>query len=361
MRVGLLLYGSLDTISGGYLYDRKLVEHLRSQGDQVELISLPWRGYARHLGDNFSQVLLQRLAGLQVDVLLQDELNHPSLFWLNHRLRRRARYPLISIVHHLRSSEQHPAWLLPLYRAVERRYLQSVHGFIFNSRTTHQAVQALSGRSAPAVIAYPAGNQLGAPIQQAEIAHRAQEGGPLRVLFVGNLIPRKGLHDLLRAIALLPEGACCLAVAGRMDADPAYARRVQQLANDLGLQAQVQFLGAVSDETLVGHLRNSHLLAVPSTYEGFGIVYLEGMGFGLPALATRLGAASELVTHAENGFLLPPGDPQALSQAIHALHSDRRLLASMGTAALERFRAHPTWQHSAGHMRAFLQEQTSPR
>ena len=52
MRIGLVIYGSLDTISGGYLYDRKLVEFLLHHGDQVEIISLPWRDYTRHLMDN---------------------------------------------------------------------------------------------------------------------------------------------------------------------------------------------------------------------------------------------------------------------------------------------------------------------
>lgn len=47
-----LIYGSLDTLSGGYLYDRKLVEHLRARGDVVDVISLPWRNYGRHLLDN---------------------------------------------------------------------------------------------------------------------------------------------------------------------------------------------------------------------------------------------------------------------------------------------------------------------
>ena len=50
MRIGLIIYGSLDTLTGGYLYDRLLVEHLRRQGDHVDIISLPWRTYGRHLG-----------------------------------------------------------------------------------------------------------------------------------------------------------------------------------------------------------------------------------------------------------------------------------------------------------------------
>ena len=83
MRIGLLIYGSLDTLSGGYLYDRKLVEHLRQAGDSVEIVSIPWRSYPAHLADNLSLRLYRRLRDLPVDILLQDELNHPSLALVN--------------------------------------------------------------------------------------------------------------------------------------------------------------------------------------------------------------------------------------------------------------------------------------
>ena len=54
MKIGLIIYGSLSTVSGGYLVDRKLVEHLEASGDTVEIISLPWRNYALHLADNIA-------------------------------------------------------------------------------------------------------------------------------------------------------------------------------------------------------------------------------------------------------------------------------------------------------------------
>ena len=125
MKIGLIIYGSLETVSGGYLYDRKLVEYLRSQGDTVEIISLPWQNYAVHLTDNFHFRLLRGF-----DLLIEDELNHPSLLFAN---RQPHPCPVVSLVHHLRCSELRPKWQNDFYRIVEKQYLQSVAGFIFNS------------------------------------------------------------------------------------------------------------------------------------------------------------------------------------------------------------------------------------
>ena len=142
MRVGLLIYGSLDILTGGFLYDRLLVDYLRREGDEVEVISLPWRTYGRHLSDNVSAAFFRRLCRASCDVLIQDELNHPSVWWLNRRLKPRVSYPLVSIVHLLRSSEARPAWQNRFYRWVEQRYLQTLDGLIFNSKTTGRQVEA---------------------------------------------------------------------------------------------------------------------------------------------------------------------------------------------------------------------------
>ena len=101
-----------------------------------------------------------------------------------------------------------------------------------------------------------------------------------------------------------------------------------------------------------------HLLAVPSTYEGYGIVYLEGMGFGLPAVATTAGAAGEIITHGVDGFLVPPGDAPALAQCLRCLAGDRPLLTALSLAARRRYLAQPTWEQTAGQIRDFLLAQT---
>ena len=393
MRIGLLIYGSLDTLSGGYLYDRKLVEHLRQAGDSVEIVSLPWRSYPAHLADNLSLRLYRRLRDLPVDILLQDELNHPSLALVNRRLRylrfakcasavgsAQTRYPMISIVHHLRSSEQHPRHLLPLYRAVERSYLRTVDGFIFNSLTTQQAVAELRGKSEEerknlefalrqmrrcgrlsanplgGVIAYPAADHLPAPDTagaQRLISARQHDAGPLRILFVGNLIPRKGLHHLIAALARLPRAEWLLDVVGDDTVDRRYAAALRKQTGAAGLEDNIRLHGRVSDSELAQRYSAAHLLAVLS-YEGFGIVYLEAMAFGLPVLASVHGGSGEIVRHGVNGFLVEPTDADGIAAHLSALAGDRERLAALGRNARQRFASHPRWADSAAGVRAYL-------
>ena len=75
-----------------------------------------------------------------------------------------------------------------------------------------------------------------------------------------------------------------------------------------GLQSTVHFHGPLDNEELIAKYKSAHVLVVPSSYEGFGIVYLEGMAFGLPAIGTTAGAASEIISDGETGFLIPPDD-----------------------------------------------------
>ncbi|MGB0385035.1 MAG: glycosyltransferase family 4 protein [Ardenticatenaceae bacterium] len=359
MYIGLIIYGSLQTISGGYLYDRQLVAHLRALGDQVEVISLPWSSYGRHLAHNLSPRLYKRLREAPFDLLLQDELNHPSLFWLNQRLRREVAYPLISIVHHLRSSEARPAWQNRFYRSIEQRYLASVDGFIFNSHTTREVVFGLLEPEPrelvpPHVVAYPAGDRFQPNMSREMICARATQSGPLRLLFVGNVTERKGLYVLLSALALLSPADWRLDVVGNLSVEPSYSKIIKDVIEKEGLSQQLILHGALSDSALRQRFADSHLLVVPSSYEGFGIVYLEGMGFGLPAIASTAGAAHELITHGKNGFLVPHQEPIALARHLHTLIHSRQRLQQMSLAAHQHYLTHPTWHQSMTQIHRFL-------
>lgn len=352
MRLGLVIYGSLSTVSGGYLYDQKLVEHLLGKGDEVKIVSIPWRNYLSHLGDNLSPSLQHRLRNLHVDLLLQDELNHPSLFGLNRRLGNGC--PVVSIVHHLRCSEYRSVWQNRFYRVVERKYLSTLDGIIYNSHTTQRSVEELVIQDIPSVVAYPAGDRLKSQIGEEDIIHRATHPGPLRLIFLGNVIPRKGLHVLLQALAELPADSLTLSVVGSLDVDLAYTRIIQHLVEENSLSGKVKFCGVLNDDELAACLRDSHILVVPSSYEGFGIAYLEGMGFGLPAIATTRGAAGEIVKSGVNGYLIDPEDSQGLGNHLRQLIKDRQLLVELSLRARQRYLEHPTWDQTGARVRNFL-------
>lgn len=357
MRVALVIYGSLDQLSGGYLYDRRLVDYLRRENVAVEIISLPPQTYLANVADNFSEELFRRLRKLEIDILLQDELNHPSLFYLNRRLRGAVRYRIISIVHHLRCYETHPPPLKFLYRQIERAYLASVDGFICNSQTTRAAVRDVLKQTAlpNAVVAFPAGNRFHATLTVEQIVARAHRPGALKIIFVGNLIPRKGLHYLLDALAHLPQTLWQLAVVGGLSSDAKYVEAIRaQIAQHHF--SNVHLLGAIDGAKLAALLAEHHVLVVPSQYEGFGIVYLEAMSFGLPAIATRNGAACEIITEGKTGFLVPLNAPATLARRIATLERDRAQLAQMSLAARARFLSHPTWDESMERVQAFLQK-----
>lgn len=345
MNIGFLIYGSLDTLSGGYMYDRMLVEYLRKQGDTVEIISLPWRNYAAHLADNFTFRLPNGL-----DILIQDELNHPSLIAAN---RNPHPYPIISLVHHLRCSELRPQWQNDLYRTVEKKYLQSVDGFIFNSETTKSVVNSVMEHGKPSVVAFPPTDRFGEAISEEEIKERGKQK-ELRVLFLGNVMGRKGLITLLEAVKD-QKSKVVLDVVGSLNVEPEYAKQMQDFVAANGLSSTVTFHSSLNNQPLIEKLRAAHVLVVPSSYEGFGIVYLEGMGFGLPAVGTTAGAASEVIEDGVTGFLIQPGDAQGLAERLKVLNERRDLLIEMSLAARSRYLRQPTWEQTAGRIREFLQ------
>jgi glycosyltransferase involved in cell wall biosynthesis len=356
MKVGLVIYGSLETLSGGFLYDRVLVAHLRAIGWQVDILSLPWRNYGAHLCDNGRVAWARQIANAGYDLLLQDELNHPSLVLLNRYLRLWLRCPMISIVHHLRSSEEHSPNLMGIYRAVERLYLHSVDGFVYNSHTTRQAVEQKIGTTKPHVIAYPAADHRYPPPRatvKRAIVNRLHANAPLQLLFVGNLIARKGLHTVLDALARLDIDAWQLHVVGSLELDRDYSLAMQHRANTLALSPHITWHGRITDAALEKLFAECDLLVMPA-YEGFGIVFLEAMAYGLPVLASRVGAAVEVVQPGVNGDLVPHHDDVALAVKLRQLGENRVQLANLAFHARQHYEQHPTWQESMSKASSWL-------
>jgi glycosyltransferase involved in cell wall biosynthesis len=361
MRIGFAIYGGLDTVSGGFVYDRALVGALAGIGHQIDVIGLPFHAYARSLVGSClpwrsRARFVEAALGASYDAIIEDELIHPSL-----SLRRGgppagpSPRPLrITLVHNLRSeqpSESFPA----LKRAVERRYLAGVDGAIAVCKQTHAGLRALAGDALPAIVAYPGRDHVAPGVEGDFVDRRAAAPGPLRVLHVASVLPHKGLHRLLDAMARASSDGpeITLDVVGRR-ASTTYARQIERQIVALGLASRVRLHGERRGAELAAIFRRSQVMALPSDREAYSLACLEALGFGLPVLATASGGLGEMLADGREGYLLDPNHPRAWAEALTRLAGDRAALGAMGRAALARYRAHATWHQVALTVQDFL-------
>lgn len=162
--------------------------------------------------------------------------------------------------------------------------------------------------------------------------------GPMRLLFVGRLVERKGVHRLLEALALLPETD---AVRLRVLGDGPERPRLERLAGELGIERRVEFAGFVPADALQRAMEEADALVLPAVYdrkgdvEGLGVVLIEAMAHGRPVIGSNAGGIPDIIVDGETGLLVPPDDPLALSLAIERLRSDPSAARAMGARGRE--------------------------
>ncbi len=354
MRLGLVIYGSLNTLTGGYIYDRILVEYLQGRGHRVDIISLPLRNYGRHLLDNWSPGLRSDLVAGPYDILLQDELNHPSLFHTNRSLQKNAGLPIVAIVHQVLCRQPRNGLHNRMFQAIEKRYLESVDAMIFNSDTTRRTVETLVGGRRPSIVACPAGDRLGHLPSNDLIGSRTRENGPLRLIYVGNVLPHKGLLPLIKGLSHLAREIWRLTVVGSLTMDARYVRKIKRLIAQKNLSRQIEIAGPKDGNELVDLFRRSHVFVMPYSHEGFGMAYLEAMAFAMPVVGSSDGAVKEFVIPGQNGFLIELNDFESVNACIHTLHHDRQRLLEMSCAAFQTYKERPTWRDTMESIHWFL-------
>jgi len=156
-------------------------------------------------------------------------------------------------------------------------------------------------------------------------------GSPFRLLFLGNLLERKGVADLLHALALPPARSLnlTLTLAG---GGPIETYR--SLAEDLGIGDRVHFTGWVDQARARQLMVNADALALPAYDEGLPLVILEAMASSVAVICTPVGAIPEVFEDRRTALFVPPGNQPALAQAIATLARDETLRQSLTTEAL---------------------------
>jgi glycosyltransferase involved in cell wall biosynthesis len=153
--------------------------------------------------------------------------------------------------------------------------------------------------------------------------------GHLVLLSVGRLQQNKGFHLLARALGRWRQRQdWTWALAG----EGPYRHAIARAAAENGIAGRVQWLGRVTDRDLHAWYEAADLFVHPTIYEGSSIVTLEAMAHALPVLATRAGGLPDKVEHGVTGWLVPPGDGEALAAALDAAEAVRHRWPAMGEA-----------------------------
>ena len=156
------------------------------------------------------------------------------------------------------------------------------------------------------------------------LSHPRKEGGPFRVVFVGQMVQRKGLEYLLKAWRRLrlPDAELVLAGRGRVDK-----------ALLAAFASEFRYVGQLTNPELVALYGDSDLFCMPSLVEGFGLVYLEALACGLPVIATPNTGAADIVHEGREGFIVPVRDTESLASRLEWAYTHREELRDMRLAA----------------------------
>lgn len=340
-KVTFAVPGSLDTPTGGYAYDKRVVAELRARGCDVAVVDL---------GAGFpypnAEARVSALAALRRitpdRVVIVDGLALGVLPETAESLRRTHR--VVGLVHHPLAFESGLGReRTAAFLASERAALAGVRHVVVTSDATaallRREYQVAGERIS---VARPGFDRL-KPVEQ-RIGRGS--GAPVQLLSVGSLVPRKGYDLLLQALAEVAELPWHLTIVGDPSRDSATAEALAAQTAVLGLAARVSFAGAVPAEDMAHYYAGADVFVLPSRFEGYGMAFAEAIGFGLPVIGTAVSAVPETVPP-EAGILVPPENAGALAAALRRLLSDepaRRAYAEGARRAAARL---PTWNEAA--------------
>ncbi len=275
-------------------------------GVQILVAQSPYEGFAAAVAK-----LLVRLLGRRTVLIVE---NHGD-FEVSLFLQRRVRWP-------------------GLYRWLMRRTARFALRHADLLRAVSGSTQEQLQRWAPGkrIVRFPAWTYI-----EVFLEAGVQEGQrQLEIVYAGVLIPRKGVHHLIRAFAqVAPEfPQARLAIIGRTE-NPAYAEELKSLVAELGLDGRVAFVEELPQADLAQRMRRGLVFVLPSVSEGLGRVAIEAMATGMPVVGSRVGGIPEMVQDGVTGFLVPPGDEAALAERLRWVLEHPQEAEAMGCRARE--------------------------
>lgn len=345
MSLHFVVPGDPQTLTGGYLYDRRIVEGLPACGVSVRLHALP-DGFpdADAAMLRAADALLRSLPDASVVVV--DGLVFGAMPQV---VRAHAqRLKLVALVHHPLSFETglSPARARRLADS-ERDALACARKVIVPSRATARALAAPGpfGVAAGRIAVVEPGTDPAPTAEGSAGAVAAADGAGLSLLCVATLTPRKGHLQLLDALARVRDRRWILHCVGSATRDPAHARALAARIEALALADRVRLEGELDRASLDRHFARADGFVLASAYEGYGMAFAEALARGLPVIGTNAGAIAQTVP-TDAGLLVEPGDVDALAAALARFLDDPALRRRLAEGALRARTRLPDWPSS---------------
>jgi glycosyltransferase involved in cell wall biosynthesis len=341
-RAWLAFPGELETPTGGYEYDRRLMAAAPAAGWEIAPLPLP-AGFPAPSEDEV-ETALAALEGAPGPVVA-DGLALGAL--PAGRLSAGLRGRLVALCHHPLGLETGLERQVAARRlAAEAEVLGTVAQVLTTSEATAGVLAARLGVPRAKITVAPPG------LERASAA--ARRGAPPVILGVGTISPRKGWDVLAGALALIADRDWRAVIAGADDREPEAAADLRARLAAAGLSGRVTRTGALPRDALDRLYAEADLFCLPSRYEGYGMVVAEAMARGLPVVASEAGAIPEAAGGAAR--LVPPDDAEALAGDLAGLLNDPGARDRMAAASLARAARLPGWEDTARRVAGVLEK-----
>lgn len=326
--------GDIATLTGGYIYERRLLHGLRDLGHDVDHIELgdsfpmPSAAHMEHAIETLAVLPPER--ALILDGLVYGAIATEGLS--------RVRAPIVAMIHHPLAAETglDPATQAHLFKTERDNLALAARVLVPSPHTAH--ILATDYAVPPEKIAIARPGTLRPALPHAP-TH------PPQILSVGILHPRKGHDTLLRALAQITELDWRATIVGGRH-DPAHADALADLLRRLDLGDRVTLAGRVSQTDLDRLYAAATVFTLATHYEGYGIVFDEALARGLPIVSCATGAVPQTVPR-DAGILVPVGDAAALGTALRSVLAEPQTRVAMTAAAQKAGAALPTWVDTA--------------
>jgi glycosyltransferase involved in cell wall biosynthesis len=338
--------GDLSTPTGGYRYDRRVMEELQSLGWKMRHLALP--GDFPAPSEASLRETERFLATTSKDaVILFDGL---ALGALSSEILDRVPRRYVALVHHPLALETGiSAERAKTLATSEREALKRVRHVVVTSKPTAELLAADFGVARERITVAEPGT---------ESAPRARGDKKTRLLGVGSITPRKGFDTLVAALAQISDLDWECRIAGSLDRDLKASETLRRQIAQAKLESRIHLLGSLGDEDLADEYDRAALFVLPSHFEGYGMAFTEAIARGLPVVAGEGGAVTTTVP-AEAGMFVKPGDAKALAEKLRWLLTNPAELKKRADASWKHAARLPRWQDTAKRVAGVLQRVTA--